>query len=172
MNIDFRNLKLMDALDLAILIEHEAYERYIEFSEQMGHRYAGDAGDFFKLMAGYEKQHGAEISKKRAELFGETPSKVTASMIWDVEAPEEGELRSYMSPYQAMKLAYKSEEKAHDFFDKALASVTDKEVIALFMELRQEEVEHKNLLKEKMSQTPKQEDDDLSFDDIDEPGEY
>ena len=42
-SLDFATLDLMDALDLAILIEVEAWERYKFFSEQIGHRLPGGA---------------------------------------------------------------------------------------------------------------------------------
>ena len=35
--LDLSKLSLMDALDLAILIEMEAYERYKMFASQLGH---------------------------------------------------------------------------------------------------------------------------------------
>ena len=57
--IDFRTLDLQDALDLALSIEEEAKERYEEFSRITGGRYAGDAADMFRQMAGYEAKHWA-----------------------------------------------------------------------------------------------------------------
>ena len=49
--IDFSTLNLMDALDLAILIEAEAADRYKFFAEQIGRRDAVDAGSIFESMA-------------------------------------------------------------------------------------------------------------------------
>lgn len=170
--VEFEKLSLQDALDLAILIEQEACERYTEFSEQLGYRYEGDASDFFKLMAGYEKEHAEQLQLRRVELFGNKPTQVQMEMIWDVEAPEEGSVRSYMSPYQAMELAFQSEVKAYEFFDQALHYVKDQEVVKLFQELREEEAEHQNLLKKRMSQIPQSSEPDLTADDIDEPGEF
>ena len=40
--IDFSKLTLMDALDLAHLIEVEAYQRYMLFAAQLGRRDVGD----------------------------------------------------------------------------------------------------------------------------------
>ena len=57
--IDFRSLTLQDALDLALSIEEEAKERYDQFAKITGGRYAGDAADMFRQMAGYEAKHWA-----------------------------------------------------------------------------------------------------------------
>ena len=42
-DLDFSTLDLVDALDLAVMIEIEAFERYKMFAEQIGHRDTGDA---------------------------------------------------------------------------------------------------------------------------------
>jgi len=46
--IDFAKLHLRDALDMAILIEEEARDRYQEFARTVGGRYAGDAAEVFR----------------------------------------------------------------------------------------------------------------------------
>ncbi len=51
-----------------------------------------------------------------------------------------------MSLRQAMEVALQSEVKAHDFFANALLHVSDPEVRALFDELREDELEHSNLI--------------------------
>ena len=49
--VDFSKLDLQDALDLAVLIEKEAEERYRWFADMLGERYPGDAADFFSMMS-------------------------------------------------------------------------------------------------------------------------
>ena len=49
--IDFSALTLKDALDLAILIEEEARERYEDFADQMEQHHTPEAGRFFRFMA-------------------------------------------------------------------------------------------------------------------------
>src|SRR5512147_109024 len=136
MPIDFRTLSLQDALDLAVSVEEEAKERYDVFVRQVGGgRYAGDAADMFRLMAGYEAKHCAELATRRRELFGTSPRQVTKNAIDDVEAPDRGLPRVFMSARQAMEVALSSEEKARAFFDDALRHVGDSKVKALFEEL-------------------------------------
>ena len=169
MSIDFRSLTLQDALDLAVSIEEEAKERYEEFVRQVGGgRYPGDAADMFRLMATYEAKHCAELAKRRRELFGDAPRTVTKADLDDVEAPDRGQPRVFMSARQAMEVALASEEKARTFFEDALRHVADPGVKALFAELREEEVEHVRLVRERLEQLP--EGPDLEEDEADAPG--
>jgi rubrerythrin len=155
MTIDFRTLSLQDALDLAISIEDEAKERYDDFVQQVGTaRYDGDAADMFKLMAGYEAKHRDELASRRHALFGDAPRHVTKALLDDVEAPDRGTPRPFMSGRQAMEIALASEEKAFDFFSGALRSVTDPRVKDLFMVLRDEEEQHIRLVKSRLERLP------------------
>ncbi len=169
MPIDFRTLSLQDALDLAVSIEEEAKERYDVFVRQVGGgRYAGDAADMFRLMAGYEAKHCAELQTRRRELFGNAPRRLTKEVLDDVEAPDRGKPRVFMSARQAMEVALSSEEKAHAYFDGALRYVTDPKVKALFEGLRTEEEEHIRLVRERLEQLPPG--PDVEDDEADEPG--
>ena len=75
--IDFASLSLMDALDLAVLIEEEAKERYEDFAAQMDQHRTPDAARFFRLMAVNEAKHGQELATRRSQLFGEAARAVT-----------------------------------------------------------------------------------------------
>jgi erythrin-vacuolar iron transport family protein len=152
--IDFAKLSLKDALDLAILIEDEAKERYEEFTKIVGGRYKGDAADVFRNMAAYEARHGAELTARRKKLFGDAPRTVKASSIDDVEAPDRGKPRVFMSARQAMEVALQSEEKAYDYFNEALRFVKDPDVKKLFEELRAEEVQHQEYVKKALATLP------------------
>ena len=116
--IDFATLDLMDALDLAVLIEVEAHERYKMFAAQLGHRFTGDAASVFTSMAENEAKHGKELADRRKALFGDAPMRVSRDDIFDVEAPDVGAPRSKMSPLQAFEVALSSEQKAFDFYDQ------------------------------------------------------
>jgi rubrerythrin len=61
-----------------------------------------------------------------------------------------------------------SEVKAFEFYDDALSTVSDPEVKELFVELRDEEAKHQELIKQTMAKVP--EDDGFDPDDfVDEP---
>lgn len=153
-NIDFSKLDLMDALDLAVLIEVEAYQRYKMFAAQLGHRAPGDAASVFASMATNEAKHGQELADRRTELFGDAPVRVSRDDIFDVEAPDPGAPRATMSTLQAYQVALESEQKAFDFYDRALPYVTDPEIRELFTELRDEETEHVELVQKAIAALP------------------
>lgn len=167
--LDISALDLQDALDLAILIEKESKERYLWFSDILGTSYPGDASDFFTMMAKNEQLHGEELSKRREVLFGDAPSRVTEDMIDDVEAPEITKPRPYMSPRHALEVAMESEIKACEFFTQALLGVQDPDVRKLFEELRDEEIEHQNLLNKEKVKYPEELEPDVAAEDVDTP---
>src|SRR3970040_1725778 len=103
--LDFSKLTLMDALDLAAVIELEAHKRYTQFAEQLGSRDADDAGAVFQSMAINESRHGEQLAERRFALFGDRLPGVTIDDIFDVEAPEFGAPSRFMSPRKAYYVA-------------------------------------------------------------------
>lgn len=152
--IDFARLSLQDALDLAVLIEEEARERYEEFADQMELHHTPEAARFFRFMARNEEKHRVELAARRGERFGDAPSGVGRAMLFDVEAPDYDKARAFMTPLEAMRAALSSEEKAYEFFVAALPRIGDPDVRALFEELRDEEIVHQNLVKAQIAKLP------------------
>ncbi|MDR3669901.1 MAG: ferritin family protein [Holophaga sp.] len=152
--IDFTTLSLMDALDLAILIEAEAQERYEEFAAQMEQHRTPEAAGFFRHMAGNEAKHGRELTARRVQRFQDAPRVVTPAMLFDVEAPDYDAARAFMSTRRAMEAALASELKARRFFQAALPTLKDPDVRALFQELRDEEIEHQVLVQAELDKLP------------------
>jgi rubrerythrin len=166
--IDSRALTLQDALDLAILIEEEAQRRYEWFTQEVGDRYPGDAADMFRMMSGAEAKHAARLVERRRAAFGDAPRHVSIDELEDVEAPDRGAPRVFMSARQAMQVALEAEEKAYDFYDAAMKEVKDPHVQKLFAELRDEETHHQELVRQRMARLPSG--PDVEEDEVDEPG--
>jgi rubrerythrin len=162
--LDLSKLSLMDALDLAKLIEMEACHRYQMFATQLGRSGGYDAGAFFATMAENEAKHGQELEARRKTLFGDAPAKLTLDDLYDVEAPEMGAPRRGMSTVQAFEVGLAAEKKAYDFYDMALPGITDPEVRELFTELRDEETEHVEMLREAMAKLPSSADAEAELD--------
>lgn len=165
--LDLSKLSLMDALDLAKLIEMEACHRYQMFAAQLGRTGGYDAGAFFASMAENEAKHGQELEARREKLFGDTPARLTLDDLFDVEAPEMGAVQRSMSTRQAFEVGLEAEQKAHDFYDMALPGITDDDVRDLFIELRDEEIEHVEMLRNAMAKLPPEADAEIELD-IDE----
>lgn len=152
--IDFATMPLKDALDLAILIEEEAKERYEEFADQMTKHRNATVASFFRFMAANEEKHGAELLARRRQLFKEAPSAVGRQMLFDVEAPEYDEVRAFMTSREALQAALRAEKKAYAFFNEALPRISDPVVKKLFEELRGEEVLHQDLVQIQLEKAP------------------
>jgi rubrerythrin len=166
--INFATLSLQDALDFAILIEEEAAERYQELVDQMEAHHTPGAATFFRFMVENETKHGSALAARRRTLFGDAPCNVDRSELWEVEAPEYEKGRAFMTARQALEVALESEQKAHDFFAATVPHVADAKARALFEELREEELEHRELVKKELAKLP--EDQAVDMDDyVDEP---
>jgi rubrerythrin len=152
--VDFSKLTLMDALDLATLIEVEAFQRYTKFAESIGRRLSGDTGSVFESMAVNEKKHGDQLAERRLALFGDKPARVKLEDIFDVEAPDVGAVRWNMSELKACQVALAAEKKAFAFYDEALPGVKQPDVKALFEELRDEEAEHVLMIESIIAKLP------------------
>jgi rubrerythrin len=154
-SLDLSKLSLKDALDLAILIEEEARQRYTMFASQIGRTGRGyDASSFFASMAENEAKHGTQLLERRMSLFGKTPMQLKLNELYDVEAPDMGAPHRGMSTLQAFEVGLAAEQKAYDFYDMALPGITDPEVRTLFTELRDEETEHVEMLRAAMAKLP------------------
>ena len=152
--IDFSRLSLRDALDLAILVEEEAKERYEELADQLEQHRTPDAAKFFRFMVVNEAKHRADLAERRQVLYGDEPTTVTRDMIFDVEAPEYDEARAFMTVREALGVALRAEQKAYAFFVEALPRATDPAVRELFDSLRLEELEHQELVQKQLDKLP------------------
>lgn len=153
-SIDFANLSLRDTLDLAIAVEEEAKERYDEFASQLDLHHTPEVAKFFRFMSANEVKHAEVLAAQRSELFGSEPVTADTSLIYEVEAPDYDGARAFMSVNEALEVALNSEIKAFEFYDQALPSVADDDVKALFVQLREQEVRHQEMIKEIMAKVP------------------
>lgn len=153
-SIDFAKITLRDALDLAILVEEEAKDRYEEFAHSLKIHRNPTAAGFFEFMLKIEGLHENRLADRRKELFGDQPRTVRREMIFDIEAPEYHEVRAKMTHRQALEVALEAEKKAFAFFDEAVKHVKDPEVLKLFNELRDEEQEHAGLVEKEIAKLP------------------
>ncbi len=165
--IDLRKLSLRDAMDLAVLVEEEAKERYEELADQMTQHRNEDAARFFLKMVQVELTHEHVLRNKRRALFGDAPRSVTRAMIFDVEAPDYAGARATMSVRRAFEMALDGERKAYAFFDEAIGAVADPQIKAFFTELRREELEHQGRVEAEISRLAP--DPLLTADDVSDP---
>lgn len=147
LRLDFSKLTIRAALDLAITIEEEAQLRYQEFAAQVQDP---EAAAFFREMVVNESKHRRQLEARRHVLFRNDAPRFENSLLDDVEAPDPAEVPPTISPREAMEVALRAEVRAYDFYAAALPHITDPDVKAFFAELRDEEVEHQAMLREKL----------------------
>ena len=152
--IDFATLSLRDALDLAVLVEEEARDRYEELAAQLILHHTPEAAGFFTKMMRMEELHRKQLFDHRAKLFGGQPNTLRREMIFEVEAPAYDEVRMNMTHRQALEVALRSEQKAHEFFQSAIRTLASAEVKKIFEELCEEEVVHQRLVEAELAKLP------------------
>lgn len=167
-DIDFASLSVKDTLDLAIFIEEEAKERYEEFAAQMETHRTPDAARFFRAMADNELKHAQTLADRRRLTCGDEPVTVDRHIVVEAEAPEYEGARAFMSVREALDLAFAAEVKAYEFYDRALPQASDEKLRELFADLRDQEVQHQEMIRAIMAKVP--EDGPFDPDDfVDEP---
>lgn len=148
LRLDFSKLSLRGALDLAITIEEEAQLRYEEFAVRVSDP---AAAAFFKEMVVNESKHRRQLEARRHVLFRHEPPRFETSLMDDVEAPDHAEVPEAITAREAMEVALRAEVRAYEFYDRALPFIQDPDVKVFFAELREEEVEHQAMLREKLA---------------------
>ncbi len=152
--IDVTRLLLRDALDIAILIEEEARDRYRELAAQLLLHHTPKAAAWFERMSRIEERHRQALASRRAQQFGNEPSVISRQLILEVEAPAYDEARAFMTVGEALQTALRAETRAYEFYRDATAAVTDRSVAALFVELRDEELEHQQMVRTELAALP------------------
>ena len=153
--IDFAQLDLRGAFDLAIMIEEDAQLRYEEFSRIFADM-PGGAAEVFREMAVNEAKHRRELESRRRVMFRRDPRRVEISVMEPdgVESAELGELQPPFSARQALEVALAAEVRAYEFYRCALPYVKDPGVRVFFEDLMEEEVEHQAMLRAKLDALP------------------
>jgi erythrin-vacuolar iron transport family protein len=152
--LNFAKLTLQDALDIAIIIEVEARDRYEELASQLEQHRTPDAAAFFRAMMKNEQKHAEQLKKHRKTVCGTAPVKVDKSIVPELETTDYDEARAFMTPHQALRIAMANEVRAHAFYVGALKKVKDAKVKDLFKELVQEEKEHQDMVKRAIGKLP------------------
>jgi rubrerythrin len=149
--INYAELDLRGAFDLAILIEEDAQLRYEELSRKLGND-PGGAGDVCRMMARNEARHRSQLLARRRTLFTKEPTRIDITVIdeWAETPGTDDDLPS--TAREALEMALEAERRAHAFYKEAIPHLDDPEVRAFFQELMDEEAEHQELLSRKLAE--------------------
>jgi len=135
--IDFSKLSLIELLDLAIVGEEEAAQRYGEFADQMDVHHNLKAGQLFREIQMHELDHMKTLRTKRDRL-SDQPVTIEPLHFFDaIEAPGYEKVHYKMTPRHIFEVALEAEESAVAFYEKLTKILNDaeaKEVAAEFLE--------------------------------------
>jgi rubrerythrin len=147
LQVDFSRLDQQDVLDLAIQVEQEAEDNYLQLADWVGRDGNREASEFFVRMAKLEAGHRRQLADRRQELFGDAPARHSAKAAWEVEQPDWAAIGRTVGLAQAFELGMEAERRAGEYYSEAVSYASDPAVIELFRALAKAEEEHLRMLR-------------------------
>lgn len=159
-----------DLLERAYAMELEAAERYGEFAAQMELHNNLETAALFRQFAELERKHAAAITAELTER-GIATTGVSPLAMPDEEGLETAlgdELHYLMTPYHALEIALRNEERSFAFFDELAEGPVSEDVRKLARRFAEEEEKHIRLVRDWLARVPEP-GEDWSYD-PDAPG--
>jgi rubrerythrin len=132
---------------MAHAIEEEAARRYRDLAARMRLRGEPRLSDLFAFLASIEEKHARHVADRAAERLGHDVSASRAG--WEVPESfdeEEGSSR-LLTPYRALAVAVRNEDRAFAFYSYVAAGAADAATRSLAEELAKDELTHAALLR-------------------------
>lgn len=155
-----------ELLAYSLALETEAVDRFNDLADQMELHHNYEVAELFRKLAKIEGLHIENVN--RASAGRELPSLQAWEFEWDGgESPEGGAMEDahyLMQPWHAIELAMQGEKRAVAFFRHVADTASDDGVVAMALELVEEEEEHVALLMQWQERFPRPDtgwDDDL-----------
>ena len=151
---------LEDFMAQALAMEFEAQQRYGELADMMEVHNNPEVMTLFRKMSVIEGKHAKQIMEEMG--WTEAPANAVAPRWEGFEAPETvpgDEVHYLMTPWHALELALAAEQRAEAFFAHLSTVAVAEPVRKAALELRDEEREHVELIKNWMTKFPKPEGD-------------
>lgn len=152
----FESLSSREVLALAIGVEQANARRFRSFAEVF-QGYEPEVAKRFQELAVEEDEHEASLVKEFEKRFG-TP----APVIKEVEVEgviesmdlDEGEhlIFDSLKPRRVYELALRAERGAQNYYRRALAKASDRELADLYRELAEMEEDHAGWLESKLAE--------------------
>ncbi|SKA31967.1 Rubrerythrin [Enhydrobacter aerosaccus] len=132
---------------IAVAMEEEAGRRYCQIGERMRLQGERSLFELFTFLAGIEDKHAAQIRERSQSIGGRLPEGVAVG--WDLpEGFQEEEGRSYLlTPYSALAIAVRNEDRAFAFYAYLAAHAQDRGIREAAEELAKDELDHAALLR-------------------------
>jgi rubrerythrin len=153
LQVDFSRLDQQDVLDLAIQVEQEAEDSYLQLADWVGSDGNREASEFFTRMAGFEARHRQQLVSRRQELFGGAPPRHSDKVAWEVEQADYDRIGRAVGLEQAFELGMEAERRAGQYYSEAISYASDPKVVELFQALAKSEEDHLRMLQSQRDRT-------------------
>lgn len=147
---------LDETFALAYAMEQEAATRYAELADDMRRQNKGDLAEVFSRLAAAERDHVDSVTRWSQSRRGKAPD--AALVRWEapetVDADGATELKTsrLMTPYRALAMAVRNEERAFAFWSYLAAYSEDPEVKKAAEAMAREELGHVSVLRKERRQ--------------------
>ena len=132
---------------LAHALEVEAAARYRELAERMRLSGEDSLARLFLFLAGIEEKHVAHIDRRSLAVLGHLPAATQVRWEMPETFDEEAARSALLTPYDALAVAVRNEERAFAFYAYVAANTGDPSVQDLAEELAKDELDHAALLR-------------------------
>jgi rubrerythrin len=153
LQVDFSRLDEQDVLDLAIEVEQEAEDSYLQLADWVASDGNREASEFFTRMAGLEANHRQQLAGRRQELFGDAPPRHSATAAWEVEQVDYDRVGLAVDLEQAFELGMEAERRAGLYYSEAISYASNPRVVELFQALAKAEEDHLRMLQRQRDRT-------------------
>lgn len=142
---------LAELFAIACVLEEEAAARYRELAVRMREHGAPSAAAVFERLAEIEREHGARVIHWAERQGGKAPD--MADIRWHVPQTFDDEGASdiagsrLVTPYRALSMAVRNEERAFAFWSYVAARTEEASLRDVAEAMAREELEHVSLLR-------------------------
>lgn len=142
MEQDLSQLTVSELLDVAILAEDEAAQRYGEFAEHMEAHQEPQTAALFRQIQTRELEHLRQLRVERSHWAPEVTKVGPPNFFDPAEATPYEESRGKMTPARVYQVVLQGEERACAFYQKLTEILTDPQARKLAESLWAEELKH------------------------------
>lgn len=131
-----------DLMALAVSMEHEAGQRYTELAAEMRRLGEAEMAMLFEDLAALEQQHEDGLADWARREGRTTPPRLAFSWQMPETMGPEGQEGRLLTPYKALSIAVRNEERAFTFYSYLAAMAETPEVRDRAEGLAREELNH------------------------------
>jgi rubrerythrin len=148
-----------ELMAIAHALELKAVRRYRELARRMREQGEHPLADVFEFLADIEEMHADQVVERSREITGKAPD--LALVRWELPETFDEELArsATLTPYRALAIAVRNEDRAFAFFSYLAAGAPSKPLRQLAERFAKEELDHAARLRRERRRAWRQEHD-------------